>query len=147
MSEQLKKQLERPSSSCAKDAVSIYGLRPMPEWTKENLIERILAVTESTSSTYATAADESTRDNPRQGMSRIVVSNGSGQPDTHCRVNHNGYQVFIPFEVEVEIPTITADYIKSLKHMRLVAVNPDENVLEKGSAVGASVHGRVYLAR
>ena len=133
MSEQLKKQLEeRTIQQLRKDAVSIYGLRPMPEWTKENLIERILAVTESTSSTYATAADESTRDNPRQGMSRIVVSNSSGQPDTHCRVNHNGYQVFIPFEVEVEIPTITADYIKSLKHMRLVAVNPDENVLEKG---------------
>jgi hypothetical protein len=104
----------------------------MPEWNKENLVERILAVTESTSGTYAVAAAEESRENPRRGMSRITVSNSSGQPDTHCRVNHNGYQVFIPFEVEVEIPTITADYIKGLKQMRLVAVNPDENVLEKG---------------
>ncbi len=133
MSESLKKQLEEKTiQQLRKDAVSIYGLRPMPEWNKENLIERILAVTESSTGTYQQAAGEGTRDNPRQGMSRIVVSNSSNQSDSHCRVNHNGYQVFIPFEVEVEIPTITADYIKGLKQMKLVAVNPDENVLEKG---------------
>jgi hypothetical protein len=37
MSEQLKKQLEEKTiQQLRKDAVSIYGLRPMPEWTKEN---------------------------------------------------------------------------------------------------------------
>jgi len=133
MSEALKKQLDELTlPQLRKEAASIYGLRPMQEWTKENLIERILATVESTPSTFVTEGSAATRDNPRCGMSRITVSNSSGQPDTHCRVNHNGYQVFIPFEVEVEIPTITADYIKGLKQMRLVAIDPTESVLEKG---------------
>lgn len=131
--EVLKKQLsEKTIQELRKEAVHIYGLRPMPEWNKENLVERIIAAVESTASTFVTEGSAESRDNPRQGMSRITVSNSSGQPDTHCRVNHNGYQVFIPFEVEVEIPTITADYIKGLKQMRLVAIDATENVLEKG---------------
>ena len=130
MSEELKKQLDSLTiGELRQMAVQKYAINISREHKKTDLIGLIMARHEDGTEYIAPAGPA--EDEIKEGWSRITVSNSSAQSDTTCRVIHNGYQVSIPFDKEVEVPTLTADYIKGLKVQKLVKVEDSNFMMEK----------------
>ena len=125
---------EKTIAELRKEAVQVYGISISRDHNKKDLID-LICQKETGDVLYVR---ENVRDDNgvsasglESGMSRVTISNSSAQNDFVCRVNDNGFQVSIPFDVEVDIPTRTADYLKGLKVQKLVKSDNGEFLLEK----------------
>jgi len=89
-----------------------YGIKLLAEYNADDIIT--LIVGKATGATnYVTDKQDLSEKDSRAGWSRIRVMKNSNEQGTHCMVCHNGYQIAIPYNVEVNIPTVTAEYIAS----------------------------------
>jgi hypothetical protein len=130
MSDEFKTQLDSKTiGELRQMAVKTYGISINREHTKKDLISLICAQQDTGIEFLSEAGPR--KPEIESGWSRITVSNSTAQADITCRVIHNGYQVSIPFDKEVEIPTVTADYIKGLRVQKLVKVEDSNFMMEK----------------
>lgn len=111
----LKEQLEALKwndlrSKASKD----YGIKLLPEYKASDII-RLILDKQSSGTSYVVDRQDIADKNSKHGWSKIKVMPGRQELGSHCRANHNGYQFAIPFDVEVNIPTVTALYLTTKK--------------------------------
>lgn len=95
-------------------AVKEYGIKPLPEWTEGDYINAI--VTKASGATkFVTDTAELAAKNDKYGWSRIKVLRSGREAGTHCMACHNGFQFAIPYNLEVNLPTVTAEYLTTKK--------------------------------
>jgi hypothetical protein len=95
-------------------AAKDYGIRILPEYKRDDIV-RMIVDKEGGATKYVTDRVDLDTKKSRYGWSRITVMPGRHETDTHCRACHNGYQFAIPYEVAVNIPTVTAEYLMTKK--------------------------------
>ena len=111
----LKEQLEALKwNDLRAKAAKDYGIKLLPEYKAADIIRMILDKQQSGTSYVIDRQDIADKDS-KHGWSKIKVMPGRQELGTHCRANHNGYQFAIPFDVEVNIPTVTAHYLTTKK--------------------------------
>lgn len=96
-----------------KAAVRDYGIKPLPEWTAPDYINAI--VTKSAGATKFVTNTEALAEDAKAGWSRIKVLRSGRESGTHCMACHNGFQFAIPYNLEVNLPTVTAEYLTTKK--------------------------------
>lgn len=96
-----------------------YGIRILPEYKAADLIRLVLDKDRSNTN-YVTDKEQIADKNEKYGWSRIIVRPGRNDRETHCRAAHNGYKFAIPYNVEVNIPTVTAEYLTTKRTPRPV---------------------------
>ncbi len=98
-----------------KKAAKEYGIKLLPEYTKADIIG--LIVGKATGNTkFVTDTSPLAQKNEKYGWSRIKVILGrDATSNTHCQAAHNGFQFSIPYNLEVNIPTVTAEYLTTKK--------------------------------
>lgn len=105
---------ELPWTELKRKAAVEYGIKVLPEYKQENIIALILDL--NAQPTKFVTDQEPIADKPdKSGWSRIKVIKSGREKDTHCRGCHNGYQFAIPFNVEINFPTVTAEYLETKK--------------------------------
>lgn len=98
---ELREQLEvYPMGELRKKAVENFGLRLTREDTKDIIIDRIIAV--ASKNNYAKVVQNDGM--PEPGWTRIRAFPVAGRPQTPFFVAVNGYHVYIPFNVDVDVP-------------------------------------------
>lgn len=97
-------------------AIQDYGIKLLPEYKAVDII-RLIMDKEQGQTKFITESTPLENKSKKWGWSRIKVFRNSKEPkgNTHCRACHNGYQFAIPYGVEVNIPTITAEYLTTKK--------------------------------
>lgn len=111
-----------------KKAAKEYGVKPLPEWTKADVINAILAKA-SGATKYVTDTSPLEEKGSKYGWSRIKVVRGRDNViNTHAQASLNGYQFSIPYGLEVNIPTIVADFL-SRKKSPVPKQDPGENLV------------------
>lgn len=92
-----------------------YGVRVVPEYKKEDLIRLMIDKKFGQAATIVDQQDLGKKEE-RFGWSRIIVEPGRTERDSvDCRACHNGYQFIIPYGLEVNIPTVTAEFLAERK--------------------------------
>lgn len=97
-----------------KCAVKEYGIKPLPEWTAPDYINAIVAKA-SGATRFVTDDEELDSKEDKYGWSRIKVLRSGRESGTHCMACHNGFQFAIPYNLEVNLPTVTAEYLTTKK--------------------------------
>ncbi len=98
-----------------KKAVKEYGIKLLPEYTKDNIIEVIVGKASGATKFVTDTVPLDNKDD-KYGWSRIKVIRGrDATNNTHCQAAHNGFQFSIPYNLEVNLPTVTAEYLTTKK--------------------------------
>lgn len=115
MSNELREELSALSwPDLKKTAIKDYGLKPHPEWTAPDYVNAIMAKLAG-STKYVTDKQALDTKDAKWGWSRIKVLRTGRESGTHCMAAHNGFQFAIPYNVEVNLPTVTAEYLTTKK--------------------------------
>jgi len=98
-----------------KKAAKEYGIKLLPEYTKADIIN--LIVNKASGNTkFVTDTTPLEQKNEKYGWSRVKVIRGrDATNNTHCQAAHNGFQFSIPYNLEVNLPTVTAEYLTTKK--------------------------------
>lgn len=95
-------------------AAKVYGLRITRDQTKEDLIELILGHVAKTNVAHASDGDL------KPGWARVKLNNtGDYRSEQPVYLNANGYETFIPFGVEVDIPIRALESLKNAVEFRV----------------------------
>lgn len=98
-----------------REASTKYGIKLSAEYNSDDIISLIMAKASGNTS-FVTDTTQLTEKENKYGWSRIKVMRNSREANsTHCMACHQGYQFAIPFNVEVNIPTVTAEYLTTKK--------------------------------
>lgn len=136
MSIELKNRLDSLSWPELKKTAAIeYGVKVLPEYNAESLKQFILAKVTSDAATFVTDTVPIAAKDNKSGWSRVRIIKGPREKDTHCRACHNGYQFAIPFNVDVNLPTVTAEYLETKKEPKFIEES------EAGNLLGGLVDG------
>lgn len=102
-------------SDLRKKAAKEYGIKLLPEYTKADIIN--LIVNKASGNTkFVTDTTPLEQKNEKYGWSRVKVIRGrDATNNTHCQAAHNGFQFSIPYNLEVNLPTVTAEYLTTKK--------------------------------
>ncbi len=114
---ELREQLEiLPMPEIRKKAVQNFGLRLSRDDTKEDVINRIIGA--ASKQNYARdVADSNSLPDP--GWTRIRVHPVPGRPSFPFFAAINGYSVFIPFSLEVDVPHKFVALLQNAQEMRI----------------------------
>lgn len=98
-----------------KKAAKEYGIKLLPEYSKDDVIQLIVGKA-SGNTKFVTETTPLEAKNEKWGWSRIKVIRGrDATNNTHCQAAHNGFQFAIPYNLEVNLPTVTAEYLTTKK--------------------------------
>jgi len=77
-----------------------YGIKLLREWTKEDIIDQIVA--HMSKGEFAQIAKGDNR--PEPGWARIRLMPQAGQGNIPVYLSLNGYEIYIPWNVQVDVP-------------------------------------------
>lgn len=98
-----------------KKAAKEYGIKLLPEYSKDDVIQLIVGKA-SGNTKFVTDTTPLEQKNEKYGWSRGKVIRGrDATNNTHCQAAHNGFQFSIPYNLEVNLPTVTAEYLTTKK--------------------------------
>lgn len=106
-------------TSLRRKASQDYGIKILPEYKAADIV-RLILDKERSNVNYVTDNEQIAKKNEKYGWSRVIVRPGRNDRETHCRAAHNGYKFAIPYGVEVNLPTVTAEYLTTKKTPRPV---------------------------
>ena len=112
---ELRENLELlPMSELRTKATRNFGLRLNREDNKEDIIDKIVGA--ASKADYAIAAKT---DRPAPGWARIKCHPVPGKPSFPFYVGVNGYFIWIPFNVEVDVPIKIIGVLDNAQEMRI----------------------------
>lgn len=120
----LKEELDKLSwPELRSKAVKQYAIRLSPEHTAHD-IKRLILDKAAGVTKYVTDDAPLENKSAKYGWSRVKVLQNTRDNDKHCKACHNGFQFAVPYNVEVNLPTITCEYLES-KYAPIMKNNDD----------------------
>ena len=115
MEELLNELIKLDLPELRKKAAKEYCIKLLPEYSKDDVIQLIVGKA-SGNTKFVTENAPLESKNEKWGWSRIKVIRGrDATNNTHCQAAHNGFQFAIPYNLEVNLPTVTAEYLTTKK--------------------------------
>lgn len=112
-----------PITELRGQASKVYGIKINRDMTKEDLVNAILG--HVAKNNYAKSADGELQ----PGWSRIKLNNtGDYRSATPVHINANGFECFVPFGIEVDVPTRCLESLRNAVEYRISVNEFDEKV-------------------
>jgi hypothetical protein len=112
---ELRENLEiLPMSELRKRATTNFGLKLSSTDAKDDIINKIVGI-----ASKANFAEQAKGDIPEPGWSRIRCHPVLGRTLTPFYVGINGYGVWIPYNIDVDVPSKVVGVLRDAKEMRI----------------------------